>query len=73
MSQAAQVIQPSVLPAPVRIPLREWAPWAVFGLFVALFLLYFVGVEQGALSLVGGHYIHELVHDSRHLLGFPCH
>jgi cobalt transporter subunit CbtB len=35
--------------------------------------LYVVGAEQGATSLVGGSYIHELVHDSRHLLGFPCH
>ena len=48
-------------------------PWAVFAGVFLLFLLYIVGLEQGATSLVGGHYIHEFVHDGRHLLGFPCH
>lgn len=71
--QATRVLRPLVFPVPVRIPLREWAPWATFGLFIAMFLLYLVGAEQGATSLVGGHYIHEFLHDSRHLLGFPCH
>jgi cobalt transporter subunit CbtB len=32
-----------------------------------------VGCEQGATSLIGGHMLHEWVHDARHLLGFPCH
>ncbi len=36
-------------------------------------LLYFVGSEQGALSLIGGNAIHEFIHDGRHLLAFPCH
>jgi hypothetical protein len=35
--------------------------------------LYFVGADEGATSLVPGHYVHEFVHDGRHLLGFPCH
>jgi hypothetical protein len=64
---------PRTLPEPVRIPVRELVPWAVFGGVMLLFLLYVVGAEQGAVSLVGGNFIHELVHDSRHLLGFPCH
>jgi hypothetical protein len=35
---------------------------------------YLVGMEQGMVSLFGGEaYVHELVHDARHLLGFPCH
>jgi hypothetical protein len=61
-----------VLPAPVAIPVRELAPWLIFGL-VLLLALYFVGGEQGATSLISGTYIHEFVHDGRHLLGFPCH
>jgi hypothetical protein len=68
-------LDPSILPAPipVPVPLRELAPWAVFtGLMFAL-ALYFVGAEQGATSLVPGMYVHEFVHDGRHLLGFPCH
>jgi len=64
---------PRTVPEPVRIPVRELVPWAVFAGVLLLFLLYIVGTEQGAVSLVGGTYIHEFVHDSRHLLGFPCH
>lgn len=61
------------LPAPVAIPLRTIAPWAVFGLLLSMLLLYFTGAEQGATSLIAGHAVHEFVHDGRHLLGFPCH
>ena len=35
--------------------------------------IYFVGAEEGATSLISGMYVHEFVHDGRHLLGFPCH
>jgi hypothetical protein len=58
---------------PVAIPAREILPWAVFGGLLLLLALYFVGVEEGATSLISGMYVHEFVHDGRHLLGFPCH
>ncbi|KAA0594915.1 MULTISPECIES: CbtB domain-containing protein [Azospirillum] len=32
-----------------------------------------VGVSVLAASLIHGSYVHEFVHDGRHLLGFPCH
>jgi hypothetical protein len=64
---------PRAIPAPVAIPLRELIPWAVFAGFVMLFLVYIVGLEQGATALLSGTGIHEWVHDGRHLLGFPCH
>jgi hypothetical protein len=57
---------------PVVAP-RELAPYAIFAGVVLLILVYFVGVEEGALSLVSGMKVHEFVHDARHLLGFPCH
>jgi putative cobalt transporter subunit CbtB len=57
---------------PPAISLREIWPWAVFGLAL-LMLVYFVGVDEGATSVVPGRLIHEFVHDGRHLLGFPCH
>ena len=57
---------------PVTIPIRDVLPWAVFGLFLLL-AVYFVGAEEGAPSLIKGMYVHEFVHDGRHLLGFPCH
>ncbi|MDF3931219.1 CbtB domain-containing protein [Pseudomonas citronellolis] len=55
------------------IPLSELLPWAVFGGLLLLLALYFVGAEQGATSMFKGMYVHEFVHDGRHLLGFPCH
>ena len=61
------------IPTPVAIPVRELLPWAVFGLLLAVVAIYFIGAEQGATSLVSGHWVHEFTHDGRHLLGFPCH
>lgn len=56
----------------VPIPVREVLPWLLFGALLLL-AIYFVGAEEGATSLIKGMYVHEWVHDSRHLLGFPCH
>jgi hypothetical protein len=58
---------------PVAIPVGELLPWAVFGGLLLLLAIYFVGAEQGATSLIPGMYVHEFLHDGRHLLGFPCH
>ncbi|HUC09046.1 MAG TPA: CbtB-domain containing protein [Stellaceae bacterium] len=58
---------------PVAIPVRDVLPWAVLGGLVLLLAIYFVGAEEGATSLIPGMYVHEFVHDGRHLLGFPCH
>ena len=58
---------------PLAIPVREILPWAIFAAAVALTLVYFAGVEQGALSLLSNNYVHEFVHDARHLAGLPCH
>lgn len=58
---------------PVAIPVRDLLPWAVFGGLMLLLVLYFIGAEEGATSLISGMYVHEFVHDGRHLLGFPCH
>ncbi|WDD94215.1 CbtB-domain containing protein [Burkholderia sp. FERM BP-3421] len=69
MHEAA--LNPVAAPAP--IPLGELLPWALFAGLLLLLALYFVGAEQGATSLVPGMYVHEFVHDGRHLLGFPCH
>ena len=55
------------------IPVRELLPWAIFGGLLLLLAIYFVGAEEGATSMISGMYVHEFVHDGRHLLGFPCH
>ena len=58
---------------PAAIPIRELLPWVIFAGLICLLGVYFVGAEQGATSIFKGMYVHEFVHDSRHLLGFPCH
>ncbi len=58
---------------PVAIPVRDVLPWAILGGLVLMLAIYFVGAEEGATSLIPGMYVHEFVHDGRHLLGFPCH
>ena len=58
---------------PVAIPAGEVLPWAIFGGLMLMIAIYFVGAEQGATSLIKGMYVHEFLHDGRHLLGFPCH
>ena len=58
---------------PVAIPARDVLPWAILGGLVLMLAIYFVGAEEGATSLIPGMYVHEFVHDGRHLLGFPCH
>jgi hypothetical protein len=57
---------------PPAVSLHDAWPWMLFGA-AFLLLIYFVGMDEGALSIVPGHYVHEWVHDGRHLLGFPCH
>jgi cobalt transporter subunit CbtB len=56
-------------------------PWTLVGLLgLALFAFYMLALDQGwLLSLVQGarafdlNFIHEAVHDARHVAGFPCH
>ncbi|HEX3606036.1 MAG TPA: CbtB-domain containing protein [Candidatus Dormibacteraeota bacterium] len=62
-------------PATPAIPRLAWPLLILF-----LGAVYVVGYDQGALlqPLLGAvsrssNYIHEFVHDGRHLLGFPCH
>ena len=55
------------------IPLRAILPWAIFAGLLLMLAIYFIGAEEGATSLIRGMYVHEFVHDGRHLLGFPCH
>ena len=45
---------------------------ALLSVGVLLLLGYLVMFDQGAVSH-SGMYLHELMHDGRHLLGLPCH
>jgi hypothetical protein len=69
------VARPAQLPQaayPPAVSLHDAWPWMMFGMAL-LAVLYFVGLDEGAASLVPGHSLHEWLHDGRHLLGFPCH
>nr|WP_245718323.1 CbtB-domain containing protein [Nocardia miyunensis] len=57
---------------PLSIPTT--ALWLVGTTMLALLAYYFIGVDQGAVSIFGSDmHVHEFVHDARHFLGFPCH
>lgn len=56
------------------IPMSGVAPWLVGAALFGLGLYYLVGIDEGATSVFGQTmWVHEMVHDARHFLGFPCH
>jgi len=67
--KARETVAPAIDLSPAKA-----AMWLSLTAFLALMVLYFVGLDQGATSVFGDNmYVHEFVHDARHLLGFPCH
>jgi hypothetical protein len=64
----SQAVRPLDLPA-VSTRTLVLAAAVVAGL---LLLAYLVAFDQGAISR-SGMFLHELMHDGRHLLGVPCH
>lgn len=65
---------PAIAATPLVIPASRAVFWLAGTALLALAVYYFVGVDQGALSVFGTDtHIHEFVHDGRHFLGFPCH
>ncbi|GAB0107936.1 CbtB-domain containing protein [Nocardia sp. JMUB6875] len=56
------------------LALPTTALWLIGTAVLALLAIYFIGFDQGAVSVFGSDmHVHEFVHDGRHLLGFPCH
>jgi hypothetical protein len=45
---------------PIAIPVREVVPWLIFAVLL-LTMIYFVGLEQGATSIIPGMYVHEWI------------
>jgi hypothetical protein len=52
-------------------PLRQLIPALLLGVLFVL-TIYLVQYDQGVVSQTGS-FLHELMHDGRHLLGVPCH
>jgi len=70
----ANISAPVAGATPIVIPISHAARWIVGTVLVALLVYYFIGVDQGAVSIFGSDmHVHEFVHDARHFLGFPCH
>jgi hypothetical protein len=66
--------QPTATTTPLVLPVSRAILWLVGTALLALAVYYFIGVDQGAVSVFGNDtHIHEFVHDGRHFLGFPCH
>ncbi|MFI7705777.1 CbtB-domain containing protein [Nonomuraea sp. NPDC049480] len=61
----------SGLSTPTTIPLFRLRLW-LLAVPVLLLIAYLVLMDNGAISQTGA-YLHELMHDGRHLLGVPCH
>ena len=53
-----------------RIAVPAWA-WALA--LLALFGLYLIAQDNGAVLASMGETAHEFFHDARHSLGMPCH
>lgn len=53
------------------IPIRDLWPWALVAAFL-VGVIYLVTLDQGELSRAGL-FLHELMHDGRHILAVPCH
>ena len=65
---------PGALPTPVVLPVSRAVIWLVGTALLAVALYYVIGIDQGMTSVLGKNVmVHELVHDARHFLGFPCH
>jgi hypothetical protein len=63
-----QAATPAISPA-----LSPRIVWAAVAVVAALLLMaYLVAFDQGAVSQ-SGTFLHELMHDGRHMLGVPCH
>ncbi|MDL9937137.1 CbtB-domain containing protein [Gordonia sp. ABSL1-1] len=72
-SATLAVAKPRALAVP-DVSAASAALWLTLTLVFAAMAYYFLGYDQGAVSIFGSDtHVHEFVHDARHFLGFPCH
>lgn len=65
---------PEAAHPPVALPIAAGPWWLITTALFSVLVYYVVGIDQGALSVFGSDmHIHEFLHDSRHVLAFPCH
>lgn len=64
----AAINQPAESIKPLEVPGVAWIAVAI-----GLFMTYLMLQENGTLLASSWENLHELFHDGRHALGFPCH
>jgi cobalt transporter subunit CbtB len=67
----AATVTPSAT-APVVGEHIRVSPWALLAVAFAFFVAY-VALQENGLVMSNWMVVHELFHDGRHALGFPCH
>ena len=75
VSDSTRVAVPHEAASPMPVALGTAGTWWLVATVVFSSLVYyFVGVDQGAVSVFGNDlHVHEFLHDGRHVLAFPCH
>ena len=74
MSTISGAESPQAGTTPLVLPISRSLFWLGGTALLALLVYYFIGIDQGAVSIFGSDaHVHEFVHDGRHFLGFPCH
>ncbi|MFW0794650.1 CbtB-domain containing protein [Gordonia sp. CPCC 205515] len=77
MSIGSPAPRTAVAPTTWAVPdltVARAALWLSLTVVLAALAYYFIGYDQGAVSVFGQDtHVHEFVHDARHFLGFPCH
>jgi hypothetical protein len=63
---------PRTAGARIALPRSAGTWWLVASVMFSYLLYYFVGLDQGAVSVFGFD-MHEFMHDGRHFASFPCH
>ena len=61
---------PSIADALPDVKVPAWA-WSLVAL--AVFVIYLVSTENGALLGSAANVLHEFMHDGRHVIAVPCH
>jgi putative cobalt transporter subunit CbtB len=70
----AESARPTTGAIATPIAISASSVWLIGAVVLALLAYYFIGVDQGMVSVFGNDtHVHEFVHDARHFLGFPCH